>query len=241
MPINTGNKKSKLYLGSSNVSKAYLGSTKIYSSGNVVTYYVDEGAVYREEVEEGESCLEPKTFTPAMEGYAFAGWSIIQGGSVLDNLIMRDEPITLYAVWVSVGVPHYFTPFTSVTWSKDGDDWSIAAGENSMVVDTDFLKIRCRKQTNTNSFGHVQASAIIPTNGCTKVRVSVSISAYDEYGDGQSIMASVSINENSLSIHSSGNYELDVSGDYADFSMTIFEGTAYYWAEMTLLSIYFYD
>lgn len=105
MPINIGNKKSKLNLGSKKVSRAYLGSTKIYSSGNTVMYYVDEDTVYREEVEEGESCLKPKTFIiPPKKGYLFVGWSLKSGGEVLDSIIMGNEPITLYAVFQDANV-----------------------------------------------------------------------------------------------------------------------------------------
>lgn len=124
MPINIGNKKSKLYLGNTKVLKAYLGSAKIYSSGNVATYYVDEDAVYREEIEEGKSCLEPKTFIiPKKNGYLFAGWSLESGGEVLESIIMGDEPITLYAVFQDANVmknPKYVT-YTGMTGTDQED------------------------------------------------------------------------------------------------------------------------
>ncbi|MDE6641200.1 MAG: hypothetical protein K2K63_11800, partial [Acetatifactor sp.] len=67
MAINIGNKKCQIYIGNTKVSKVYLGSTKIYSSGSTCTYICD-GNTYQEEVDGGESCLSPKTFTPAKSG-----------------------------------------------------------------------------------------------------------------------------------------------------------------------------
>lgn len=101
MPIMMQNSKTKLMCGGSNITKMYCRGDVIYSSGNSVTYYVDMDTVYQEEVEEGESCLEPKSFTPEREDYTFAGWSPESGGEVLDSMIMEDEPITLYAAWTA--------------------------------------------------------------------------------------------------------------------------------------------
>lgn len=99
MPINTGNKKSKLYLGSSKVSKAYLGSTKIYSSGNVVTYMV-RGVIYTQEYDEGESVISPSAVNLSLPGATFLGWSTSANStSVVLNLTMSKVPITLYAVY----------------------------------------------------------------------------------------------------------------------------------------------
>ena len=100
MSVNIGNKKSKIYIGSTKVSKVYLGSRKIYSSGSTCTYICD-GNTYQEEVDEGASCLSPKTVTPAKDGWEFAGWrqDTEANGNVLSSLTMGDAPITLYAVF----------------------------------------------------------------------------------------------------------------------------------------------
>ena len=100
MAINIGNKKSKIYIGNTKVSKVYLGNTKIYSSGSTCTYICD-GNTYQEEVDGGESCLSPKTFTPVKSGYNFVGWreDTIADGSVLSGKLMEGDPITLYAVF----------------------------------------------------------------------------------------------------------------------------------------------
>lgn len=100
MSINIGTKKIKIYIGDTKVSKVYLGNTKIYSSGSNCTYICDDNT-YQEEVDEGASCLSPKTFTPEKSGWQFAGWrqDAAASGSVLSSLVMGDAPITLYAVF----------------------------------------------------------------------------------------------------------------------------------------------
>ena len=100
MAINTGNSNSKIFIGNAKVSKIYLGNTKIYSSSSTCTYICD-GNTYQEAVDGGESCLSPKTFTPAKDGWEFAGWrqDTAANGNVLSSLTMGDAPITLYAVF----------------------------------------------------------------------------------------------------------------------------------------------
>lgn len=96
--------------GDIKVNRAYAGDVKIYSSGNVVTYYVDAGVYYQEEVEEGVSCLSPKTFVPKKSGWTFVGWRTdsTANGTVLTSKVMGDAPITLYAVFrKSVTVTYY--------------------------------------------------------------------------------------------------------------------------------------
>ncbi|MDE6638988.1 MAG: InlB B-repeat-containing protein [Acetatifactor sp.] len=97
MVLNVGN---KIYIGNTKVLKIYLGSTKIYSSDSTCTYICD-GNTYQEEVDQGASCLSPKTFTPTKDGWEFAGWrqDTEANGSVLSSLTMGDAPVTLYAVF----------------------------------------------------------------------------------------------------------------------------------------------
>lgn len=104
MGLNIGAVKAKLRLGDAKVQRAYLGDVLVYSTGNTVTYHVDTGATYQEEMEEGESCLSPKTFTPAKAGWTFAGWrqDTAASGSVLSSLAMGNTPITLYAVFYQI-------------------------------------------------------------------------------------------------------------------------------------------
>ena len=114
----------KGYLGTIKMKKGYIGATRVYSAGNVVTYHVDSGVTYQEEVDDGESCLTPKTFTPAKSGWTFVGWrqdtAAPAGGSVESSVPMGDDPITLYAVFRrAVTVTFYNGDTTKKTSSKN--------------------------------------------------------------------------------------------------------------------------
>lgn len=102
------------------VKKIYCEGDVVYSSGNIVTYMVDANASYQEEVDEGESCLAPKTFTPSKSGWEFVGWreDTAANGSVLPGRIMGDDPVTLYAVFRrSVTVTYYNNSTTASSTS----------------------------------------------------------------------------------------------------------------------------
>lgn len=102
MPLYIGSTEiKKIFVGGKQIKKAYKGSELLYSSGNIVTYYVDSSVSYQEEVEDGQTCLEPKTFTPALTGWNFVGWRSDKtaSGEVLQTLNMGDDPISLYAVF----------------------------------------------------------------------------------------------------------------------------------------------
>ena len=90
-----------IYLGSAAVRKVYLGSELLYSAGNVVTYVIDTGKSYEEEVADGASVLAPAIFTPQKTGYTFLGWRTDQtaSGDVLTQKTMEGESLTLYAVF----------------------------------------------------------------------------------------------------------------------------------------------
>lgn len=99
--------------------KAYIDGKMAYSAGNPVTYYVDSGAVYTEEVDFDASCLSPKTFTPTKSGWTFVGWREDKAadGAVLSSKVMGDTPITLYAVFSADVTVTYYN--NSTTASKD--------------------------------------------------------------------------------------------------------------------------
>lgn len=99
MPIMTEDSKTKIF-SSEKIKRVYSKNFIVYSSGNIVTYVVD-GTEYQEEVDEGESVLSPKTFTPTKTNYIFVGWSLTNNGDVLVNLTMGDDPITLYAKFIN--------------------------------------------------------------------------------------------------------------------------------------------
>lgn len=122
MPIYSAHKKGKLYLGATKVRKAYLGSTKVYSSGNVCTYIVDSGISYREEFDEEESVLSPKTFTPSKAGWTFVGWRIdaTASSAVQTSMTMGDLPVILYAVFrQTITVTYYNGSTMASSVAKD--------------------------------------------------------------------------------------------------------------------------
>lgn len=98
--------------------KGYIGATRVYSAGNIVTYYVDAGLSYQEEVGVGESCLSPKNFTPAKSGWEFVGWTANVTNATSDvytNLVMGDTPITLYAVFRQAVTVTYYNNSTTAS------------------------------------------------------------------------------------------------------------------------------
>lgn len=96
-----GSTAHKAFLGKIKMKKGYVGTTSIYSAGNIVTYIVDSGVTYIEDVDEGISCLSPTSFTPQKNGWTFCGWrsDSTANGTVLSSKIMGDTPVTLYAVF----------------------------------------------------------------------------------------------------------------------------------------------
>ena len=78
MAIYIGSQKPKFYLGDQKVKAIWLGGVKVYSAGNIVTYHVDTGITYQEEVDEGASVLSPTSFTPTKQGWTFIGWRILR-------------------------------------------------------------------------------------------------------------------------------------------------------------------
>ncbi|MCM1192031.1 MAG: InlB B-repeat-containing protein [Butyrivibrio sp.] len=97
--IRAGINKITLRLGDAEVERVYLGDEQIYPSGTTCTY-ICNGVIYQEEIEEGESCLAPTSFTPEKSGLIFLGWSSSEGSAkVLESLVMGTEPVTLYAVF----------------------------------------------------------------------------------------------------------------------------------------------
>lgn len=93
--------KYKILHNGNSLKKGYHNSdVEILPGGSTVTYCVDSGVSYTEEVNNGESCLTPKTFTPTKDGWVFVGWrEDTSGTTVLTSKVMGDDPITLYAVF----------------------------------------------------------------------------------------------------------------------------------------------
>lgn len=111
----------KAYLGAAKMKAGYIGATRVYSAGSTVTYVVDSGVSYTEEVDSEASCLSPKSFTPTKSGWTFVGWrqDKTASGSILSNLTMGDNPITLYAVFRQTVTVTYYNGSTTAS-SKTG-------------------------------------------------------------------------------------------------------------------------
>ena len=99
------NRKIKAYLGSDSgfieVDRMYYGNIRVYPNAGNVTYVVDNGISYIEEVDIDDSCLSPTTFTPSKSGWTFIGWreDTAANSSVLSSKIMDGNDVTLYAVF----------------------------------------------------------------------------------------------------------------------------------------------
>ena len=85
------------------VKKWNHNGVRVFSAGSTVTYCVDSGISYIEEVDSEASCLSPQTFTPVKNGWTFVGWKedTTANSNVLPSKVMGDTPITLYAVFQS--------------------------------------------------------------------------------------------------------------------------------------------
>lgn len=122
-----GHKINALCAGSQKVKAVFAGEVKLYSAGNICTYHVD-GNTYREEIDEGTSCLSPTSFIPEKQGYTFIGWSLVSsGGDVLSDLVMGDTPITLYAQWIATTLSVLSNPEYVTRSSGEWNDYSIGA------------------------------------------------------------------------------------------------------------------
>lgn len=125
MPIKLQGSFVKLMCNNHGIAKIYCENNVIYSSSNTftytVTYHVDTGVTYQEEVDEGASCLSPKTFTPTKSGWEFVGWrqDKTASDSTLSSLTMGDEPVMLYAVFQQTVTVTYYNGSTSARqWDK---------------------------------------------------------------------------------------------------------------------------
>lgn len=93
----------------------------VWGSGSSVTYVVDNGEAYSEDVLNGDSVLSPKTFTPSKSGYTFVGWRADKtaSSSVLTSKTMGTEPITLYAVFKRTLTLTYYDGTTTKATKSD--------------------------------------------------------------------------------------------------------------------------
>lgn len=114
-------KKLKAYYGNKKVLSMWYGSIRVYPNAGEVTYYVDSGIVYTEEIDIDQSCLTPTTFTPSKSGWTFVGWreDSTASSSVLSEKISDGNNYTLYAVFKqNVTVTKYNGSSSATTETK---------------------------------------------------------------------------------------------------------------------------
>lgn len=199
MSSHNGTTLKKMSYNGEKVKKWYHDDVKVYSAGGVVTYYVDDGVIYQEEVDSEASCLSPKTFTPSKSGWSFVGWreDKTANGSVLSSKVMGDTPITLYAVFSADVTVTYYNNSTTASkdakkkyynngntanptfklaqagvsgWSARG--WSTGTAGNSGVTynnNTDFTR-----DSNVTLYGTYSKSVTLSYNGNGSTGGSVS-------------------------------------------------------------------
>lgn len=105
----------KMQFNGQKVKKWNHNGVRVFSAGNIVTYQVDSGTSYQEEVDCEASCLSPTTFTPKKSGWTFVGWreDTAASSEVLSSKVMGDEPITLYAVFRQTVTVTYYNASTT--------------------------------------------------------------------------------------------------------------------------------
>lgn len=159
----------KAYLGATKMKAGYIGANRVYSVGSTVTYVVDNGVSYTEEVDSGASCLAPKSFTPSKSGWTFVGWrhDKTASGSVLSNLTMGDNPITLYAI---------FRQTVTVTYYNNSTTASSTSGyryyNNGNVVNPSFALTQSARSGWTAGGWAIVNGSVAYNNGATFTRDS---------------------------------------------------------------------
>ena len=175
-----GNNKLKIFGGSTKVKKAYLGETKLYSSGNIVTYVVDSGTSYAEEVDEGAGILAPATFAPAKSGWTFLGWrkDTVASSNVLSSEVMGDDPVTLYAVFAQDVTLTYYDGSTTAR-SKKGTRYY----NNGNINNPSFTMSQATKSGWTArgwATGTAGNASVAYSNGAT-ITISADTTIYGMY------------------------------------------------------------
>lgn len=162
------------------VKKWNHNGVRVFTAGSTVTYYVDSGTSYTEEVDSEASCLSPKTFTPTKSGWTFVGWreDKTASSSVLSSKVMGDSPIVLYAVFKKAVTVTYYNNSTTAS-STSGYRYY----NNGNIVNPSFTLTQASKSGwtargwSTSTAGN---GGISYNNGATFTRDS-SITLYGMY------------------------------------------------------------
>lgn len=167
----------KAYLGETKMKAGYIGATRVYAAGSTVTYVVDNGVSYTEEVDSEASCLSPKSFTPTKSGWTFWGWrqDTSPDGNVLTNLVMEDHPITLYAVYAKSVTATYYNESTGAI--KDVKNRYYNSGS---ITNPTFTLYQAAKSGWTPAGWAVADGSVAYSNGTAFTRDS-DITLYGKY------------------------------------------------------------
>ena len=140
-----GNSGYKLNVGNIKVKRGYIGNRLFYTGAIKVYYHIDSigPLVYVEEVEEGTSCLSPRSFNPngLKPGHSFHGWRAdeIPSATVFDKLIAGEEDIHLYAV---------YRKDITVTW-YNGSNTATTTNYSAYYNNGNYLYPTCTAEQST--------------------------------------------------------------------------------------------
>lgn len=227
MPINIQGVSRKLICSDHRIVKIYCENNALYSDGNrnTVTFHVDAGLSYQEEIDEGASCLSPKTFTPSKSGWEFVGWrqDTVANESVLSSKLMGDDSIMLYAV---------FRQAVTVTYYNNSTTASSTSGyryyNNGNTVNPSFVLTQASSSgwTATGwSTGTAGNSGITYNNGAAFTRDS-NITLYGLY---QQIITVTYYNNSTTAATTSGTRYYNSSGNVVNPSFTLTPATLSGW------------
>lgn len=220
-----GNKKVNIYIGDKKVKRAYIGDLLYYSSGNPVTYYVDAGTIYTEEVEDGATCLSPTTFTPSKSGYTFTGWreDSTASSSILESKVMGDSPITLYAVFQKNITVTKYNGSTSATTETKQQYYN-----NTNIANPTFILSQTAQSGWTANGWTTSTSATgsIAVNNGGSVTLTADTTYYGRYSQ---TITCYKYNGSASVTSSTGTRYWNSSGNYSNPSFTLSQNAVSGW------------
>lgn len=207
------------------VKKWNHNGVRVYTAGSTVTYNVDSGRSYVEEVDSELSCLSPKTFTPAKDGWTFVGWKedTTANSTVLTSKVMADAPVTLYAVFTqNVTVTYYDNTTTAKTSTK------ARYYNNGTIANPSFALSQASKSGWTArgwSTGTTGDAAITYNNGATFTRDS-NIALHGMY---QTTVTVTYYNNSTTASTTSGTRYYNSNGQVKNPSFTLTQAASSGW------------
>lgn len=207
------------------VKKWNHNGVRVYTAGSTVTYNVDNGRSYVEEVDSELSCLSPKTFTPAKDGWTFVGWreDTTANSTVLTSKVMADAPVTLYAVFTqNVTVTYYDNTTTAKTSTK------ARYYNNGTIANPSFALSQASRSGWTArgwSTGTTGDAAITYNNGATFTRDS-NITLYGMY---QTTVTVTYYNNSATASTTSGTRYYNSNGQVKNPSFTLTQAASSGW------------